>query len=313
MSLFCVRASAFVLMTLLATMWCIAKSHADTANDGTRAYTTSLDVLGQDTVELYARERGKGRPILLLHGLAASSYSWRKIIPKLARHHRVIALDLKGFGHSQKPFDLRYAPGDHARLVEAFIKKRGLNDVTIVGHSFGGAVALITTLRLNRKEKGRIRDLVLIAAPAYRQPKTEFVEFLHAPLLPYLALAIVPPELATWLSLTQAERNISTHADVRAYARPYYDPAARHALITTTRQIMPHDIDTLTSLYPTIRQRALVVWCDNDKTVPLTKGQRLVQTLPRARLKVLQGCGHAVPDERPRELSRILNRFIHRH
>jgi len=304
------RASAAAFVILLVCGGVCSQAFAHASTKGARSYFTALKVLGQDTVRLFATERGHGRPVLLLHGLGASSYSWRKVLPALSRHNRVIALDLKGFGRSQKPFDLAYRPGDHARLVEAFIKKRGLRNITLIGHSFGGAVALITLLHFNRSDPGRIRDLVLISAPAYRQPKTEFVNFLHTPVLPYVAFSLVPPELATWMSLSEEEARYATAGDIRAYARPYYDPAARHALITTSRQIIPHDVKVLTALYPTISQRTLILWCDRDPTVPLSKGIRLARTIPHARLKVFRGCGHAVPDERPGDVVREVYNFL---
>lgn len=310
---FCVRTAAIAIFLLAAMgIGVSAPANAHHAGSGQTGagYYTSLKVKGQDTVQLYATERGHGRPILLLHGLGAHSYTWRRLIPVLARTNRVIALDLKGFGRSQKPFDRAYTPGDHARLVEAFIRKRGLRNLTIIGHSYGGAIALITTLRFNKRDPRRIRNLVLIAAPAYRQPNTHFVDFLRAPIAPYLAFTLVPPEVATWLSLNEAEARVTTQADIEAYARPYYEPGARHALITTSRQIVPSDIRYITSLYPTIRQQAMIVWCDGDPTVPISKGRRLAKTMPHAKMRIFKGCGHAIPDERPRQLARAVTQFL---
>lgn len=297
-----------------------ARSAADTLSahqaaagkPASSGYLTSLQVRGQPPVALYAEEHGHGRPILLLHGLGASSYSWRHVIPALARNNRVIAVDLKGFGRSEKPFDLAYSPFDHANLIAAFIRKRGLKDFTLVGHSYGGAIALLVTLEFNRREKSRIRDLVLMNAPAYNQPSTAFVSFLRMPVLPYAVLTLVPPELSAWLSLNPNEHENLSYKDVRSYARPYHDAAARHALISTSRQIVPRDVDRLTARYPTIQQRTLVIWCDRDETVPIESGVRLARTLPNARLKVISGCAHAPQDERPGAVVDLFKRFLSR-
>ena len=100
-----------------------------------KAYHIGLQAPGQGTVHLYAEEYGQGRPILLLHGLGASTFTWRNLIPELSRQNRVIAIDFKGFGRSEKPFTQAYSPYDHANLVLDFIRKRGLRDLTIIGHS----------------------------------------------------------------------------------------------------------------------------------------------------------------------------------
>src|SRR5262249_15605929 len=93
-------------------------------------------------VKLFYEEEGKGPPIPLIHGFRTSPYTWRHIAPVLALTHRVIAVDLKGFGQSDKPFDARYSVFDQAELLAQFIEDHDLRDLTIVGHSFGGGVAL---------------------------------------------------------------------------------------------------------------------------------------------------------------------------
>ncbi|MEQ8824914.1 MAG: alpha/beta fold hydrolase [Filomicrobium sp.] len=287
-----------------------APTHAARTPD--KSYLIGLKAPGQGTVRLYAEEHGRGRPVLLLHGLGASTFTWRNIIPTLARRHRVIALDLKGFGRSEKPFTQAYSPYDHANLVLAFIRKRGLRNITIVGHSFGGAIAMMVTLRLNETNPGRVRDLVLMNAPTYPQPRTKFIDFMNAPVLPYAALMMVPPVLSTWLSLDEIQARKLSRQEVRGYADPFYDSAARHALITTARRIEPKHVDSLIARYPTVRQRTLIIWCEADHTVPLATGQRLVHELPNARLKVLTGCGHVPQDERPKAVKRLITAFLNR-
>lgn len=277
-----------------------------------KAYHLAVEAPGQGTVHLYAEEHGHGRPLLLLHGLGASTFTWRNLIPDLARSHRVIAIDLKGFGKSEKPFTNAYTPYDHANLVLDFVRRRGLKNLTIVGHSYGGAIGMLVTLRLNETSPGRVRDLILMNAPTYRQPGTTFVKFMNAPIVPYAALLLTPPEISTWLSLDEVQASKLSYEEVRGYAAPFYDPAARHALITTARRIEPHDIDRLTQKYPEVRQPALIIWCENDRTVPVETGIRLAKALPRAHLKVLDGCGHVPQDERPETVLRLMNSFLHR-
>jgi pimeloyl-ACP methyl ester carboxylesterase len=129
--------------------------------------TESLSMRPGATTALYVEEAGEGPPLILLHGLGGSLFTWRHIVAALARGHRVIALDLKGFGHSDKPFDDHYSAVDQAALVSAFIRKRGLRGVALVGHSFGGVVAL-RTARDFSSESGVIRRLVVMDTPRHR-------------------------------------------------------------------------------------------------------------------------------------------------
>ncbi len=253
----------------------------------------------------------RGEPLLLIHGLAASTYSWRHVAPELARGRRVIALDLRGFGRSDKPFDQRYSGADQAEHVIAFIRRRGLKRVTIVGHSFGGAVALMTTLALNRSAPGLVKKLVLLDAPAYPQQPTPFVTFLQQPVLPYAVLTVVPPGLAAALVFSGEGESKSPPLDViSAFAAPFYQAAARHALISTARQIRPANWRELVARYPSIRQPTLIVWCDHDDIVPLSSGERLAKAMPNARLEVIPGCQHSPQDEAPGRFLRLMREFL---
>jgi len=115
---------------------------------------------------------GEGpRPLLMLHGFGASLESWKDIQPYLRTNFRVYALDLKGHGLSSKPHDNKYSPQDQADIVTAFIKNRQLTDVVLVGHSYGGGVALLAFLRLSEHtEHNPVSTMILIDSASYPQP-----------------------------------------------------------------------------------------------------------------------------------------------
>jgi 3-oxoadipate enol-lactonase len=91
---------------------------------------------------------GRGQPILLVHGFGANRFTWSKIVKPLASHYKVITLDLKGFGCSQKPEDRRYSLRDQSAAVLRVIDRLALAGITLVGHSMGGGVALLVAMAL---------------------------------------------------------------------------------------------------------------------------------------------------------------------
>jgi pimeloyl-ACP methyl ester carboxylesterase len=151
------------------------------AGGSTSSYFVDLQPDGQPPVRIHVEETGQGAPVLLLHGLGASTYTWRHVVPRLADRNRVIALDLRGFGRSSKPFDHFYSPTDHAAVVRAFIRARNLSGITLVGHSYGGMLALKLALD-QRLETHRIARLVVMNAPAFPQPFSVGVRFLKVSL-----------------------------------------------------------------------------------------------------------------------------------
>lgn len=273
---------------------------AGPASKAATGYFLSLAPEGQAPLNVYVEEMGRGPPILLLHGLGGSSYSWRFVAPRLAATHRVIALDLRGFGRSDKPFDTAYGIADHAAVVRAFIRAANLSRITLVGHSYGGIVAL--RLALDRRlEPHRIARLVIMDAPAFPQAFSASVRFLRQPVLPYLALLLVPPELTASVALMMEKFGVQgfSDRDVSIYADPLSEPGGAHALIETAVQIVPPDLDRIIASYPTISKPTLALWCREDRVVPLSTGQRLARTIPGARLAVLEGCDHMPAEQVP--------------
>jgi pimeloyl-ACP methyl ester carboxylesterase len=270
---------------------------------------------GAAPLRLWVEEAGSGDPILLIHGLGANTYSWRYLAPRLARTHHVLSVDLKGFGRSDKPIDAAYGVLDQARLLETLIERKKLGALTVVGHSFGGGVALALTVRLNLTRPGTVDRLVLIDSIAYRQPVPLFIELLRTPVLAEVGLFTAPPELEAYKGLfaAYADPDKITWETVRAYARPLYEEGGRHALLKTAQGIIPANLPALTAAYPTIHQPTLLIWCAHDRVVPLAVGRRLVRVLRRAELSVFRACGHVPQEEEPALTLARLKSFLQRH
>ncbi len=309
----CVGAARLVIgLMVVASILASATATAAGRTVLPSTYTIEAAPPGLPPVRLYAEELGSGPPLLLLHGLGGSGYTWRYMVEGLARNHRVIALDLKGFGRSDKPYDQHYAALDQAAYVRSFLEQRGLRGITLVGHSFGGAVAMAVALDFNRGQPDRIGRLVLMDTPAFPQELSPTVQLLRKPVLPMLALSILPPLIVAQLSLINDDGAFAhlTPNDVSMYAAPLADPGAAHALVTTAQRIVPENFAALVRRYPTIRQKTLLLWCRNDTVVPVSSGVQLERMMPHARLELIDGCGHTPPEENPRAATAHILRFL---
>ncbi|MGV1013695.1 MAG: alpha/beta fold hydrolase [Methyloceanibacter sp.] len=263
-------------------------------------------------VQLYYEDVGQGPPVLLIHGFGTSTYTWRHITPELARNHRVIAVDLKGFGQSDKPFDERYSLFDQAELVAQLIEDRDLRDLTVVGHSLGGGVALLLALEANQRLGGRITKLVLLDTIAYPQNIPVFFRMLNTPLVSQLGVRMVPPtaQVRVALQIAYFDNSKIDDSEVEIYAEPLKTAAGKHAIIHSARQIVPEDIDELSKRYNTIELPTLILWCDHDRIVPLEVGLKLRRTLPNSTLRLVQDCGHMPQEEQPEATLSLLKGFI---
>jgi len=265
-------------------------------------------------IQLAYRDLGQGDPVILIHGFGANSYTWRHLEPALVKTNRVISLDLKGFGQSDKPLDKRYSVIDQAQLVSQFIDQKRLKKVTLVGHSLGGGVALAIALEDAGKKTSarRIDRLVLIDSVAYAQKIPIAFNVLRAPLIGRLSNFLVPKELQARAALRIAYYDNSkfNRLDVANYAEPLHDPGSQHALIQSARQIIPENIDDLAARYATIKVPALVLWCNRDKVIKPHIGWRLHRNLANSTFRLLKDCGHIPQEERPQETARIISDFL---
>lgn len=273
--------------------------------------TSSPATPGRVSVPLHVESCGAGRPLLLIHGFGATLYTWRRLVPALARRHRVITVDLKGSGEAPKPADGRYSVLDQAGYVAELIESENLTDLTLIGHSFGGGVAL-ATLAGRALSPARVRSLVLIDSMAYRQRIPWFIAALQIPALGPLLLRLSPPELQVRLVLRAGYHEPGRITDdvVEAYAAPLRDAEARRALIDTARAIPPDGVDALAARYGGIAVPTLMLWGRHDAIVPLAVGERLHRAMSGSRLVVIEDAGHLPHEERPEPVLRELERFL---
>jgi pimeloyl-ACP methyl ester carboxylesterase len=263
-------------------------------------------------VQLYYEDVGKGSPVLLIHGFGTSTYTWRYIAPELARTHRVIAVDLKGFGQSDKPFDERYSVVDQAELITQLIEDLDLRDLTLVGHSYGGGISLLLALEANQRLSGRIARIALLDSIAYPQNIPVFFQMLSTPLLSHLGVRMVPPsaQVRVALQIAYLDNDKIDDSDVEVYSAPLKTAAGKHAIIQSARQIVPEDIEQLSERYRSITLPTLILWCDHDRIVPIEVALKLRRTLPNSTLRIVEECGHMPQEEQPERTLGLLQGFL---
>jgi pimeloyl-ACP methyl ester carboxylesterase len=267
-------------------------------------------------VEVSGLEPGPAvETFLLIHGYAASAFTWRYWGPRLATRGHVVALDLKGFGRAPKPADRLYGPQHQAELVHRLIEERDLRRVTMVGHSLGGGVALLTALRLAEAGGRRLDRMVIVSGAAYDQRLPPFVRMAAYPRLSSLLFSALGSERVVRTVLARIVHDPSRveESQVRGYADPLSSAAAVRALLATARQIRPPDLDAITARYRELDVPTLLIWGRGDRVVPLAIGDRLARELPDARLHVLERCGHLPPEEVPAESYALLEEFLQEH
>lgn len=269
-------------------------------------------LLAIDDVHMHVEETGVGPPVVLLHGFGASTFSWRFLVSELASSHRVVAIDLKGFGKSDKPLDGKYSPRDQSILIRRVLEKLELTGVTLVGHSYGGTVALLLAIDDVKASSRLIERLVLIGPASHAQAIPGFIAGLRIPFFGSLATHALPKSLLVMHVLREVfyDRTKISDEVVCAYASPLHTTGAISALVAVASEIIPPDIEDIVTRYATISLPTLLLWGEKDKIVPFSSIESLSTQLPNVERRVIPDCGHAPHEECPASAVPLVSNFI---
>lgn len=248
--------------------------------------------LDLDGVSVHYEAEGDGKPVVLLHGWGASVASVRPIFDRLLPDHAVYALDLPGFGRSAAPSSA-WGVGDYCRLVSRFLDANGLAEVSVIGHSFGGRVAI----KLAAEQPSRVAKLVLVDSAGV-PPRITPKQALLAAAMRVGRLALAAP------GLKRLRSRVEQYARSRLGSHDY---RAAGALRETFVRVVNED---LRPLLPLIQAPTLLVWGDRDETTPPRDARIMERGIPDAGLVILKGAGHFSYLDRPEDFARIVRTFL---
>jgi pimeloyl-ACP methyl ester carboxylesterase len=254
-----------------------------------------------------------GKPmVVMLHGFGAALESWSDVQSAIAAEYPVLRMDLKGFGRSAKPRDDRYSAKDQAEVVAAALRSLGIRRAVLVGHSFGGAVAFATYLKLRSENDSRLVGLAFIDPGVYEQPLPFFITALRSEITRWLMYHFTTVDWRAEAVLRQvyAHDSVMTAERVRRYSQYMDSPGAHYAFEKTAEQIVPPDAADLEAQLKTIGIPTLAIWGGDDKIVPLKYALRFRADVPGVRFFVLDDTGHAPQEERPADTARLLLNFL---
>ncbi len=254
-----------------------------------------------------------GRTLLMLHGFGASLETWNDVEPLLPRQWKLIRLDLKGFGLSSKPRDGSYTIFDQAEIVRALVCRLDLKDYVLVGHSYGGTVAMAVYLAADKDgSSAGIRSLVLLDTPCYPQSLPLLIALLRTPVLNRLSQFVTSARSQASHSLSRIFQDKSrlTPERINRYAKYYNLPGSQRSLISCAKQLVPANPETFTARIASVQAPTLIIWGQNDPLIPRWQAERLHAEIKGSRLMIVQDCGHVPHEERPEEVAQILSDFI---
>jgi 2-hydroxy-6-oxonona-2,4-dienedioate hydrolase len=283
------------------------KPNINTLPTGVARWVDSGQYVEIDGLNVHYLVQGQGDPIVLIHGLGGWIYSWRGNIEALALSHQVYALDLPGFGLSEKPADWDYSLAHQAQFVNDFMQHFGIERATVIGNSMGGGIAL----ELAARHPERVTRLVLIDSVAYVEVWVPYLaeQLSYTPVGAAFARFFMPhfSALKKIIQGLYADPAQVTDAVTWGYYYPLTTPGVLQASLAMTRTLR---FTVEHSRLQQIQQPALLIWGAHDHLVPLSQGERLAHDLPNATLAVLADTGHIANEEQPQEVNGLILDFL---
>jgi len=277
--------------------------------------TSATDRSRQDVVRIddsrYFAVRdsgGAGQPLLLLHGIPGHGGAWDKVVGELADGYRTLVPDLLGFGGSSRPTcgTQLHAQAQAEGLV-ALVDRLRIDRVTVVGHDFGGPVALWMT----RIRPQLVTNLGLVAANVMPDtPVPPPLNLLRVPVLGGLVERALMSPASLRMMVGRGVGTPKNTIDRRAYVGDKHQALA-------IRTIFAMSLRNLHELYAPTKEAldaleipVFVAWGDRDPFFKVNEGQRIADAVLGASLTVFEGAGHFLPEERPNELVQLIGRLI---
>lgn len=268
-----------------------------------------LDVNGVRLYYYAAGSRGAGEPIVLLHGFPTSSHLWNNVVPLLPPGHRVVVLDLLGYGRSDPPRTTGVDLRSHADRLIGVLDRLGINFACLVGHDIGGGVAQSAAVRYPH----RVSRMCLVSSVAFDEWPARAVKLARAmlPLTRHLPPSWILSVVRADLMRGYVDHERGAH-DVDLYLRPFATEEGRELLMTHLRALDCAETQGLAPRLKDIVCPTSIVWGEHDPFLSLALGERLHAAIPRSTLEIVPNVRHFLPEESAHEVAASIRRLLQR-
>lgn len=264
----------------------------------------SSDFKTIDGVTIHYQILGTGRTLLLLHGIGASVYTWRLLLPFLAKTFQVVAVDIPGFGRSSKDPKRDHGLDEQSLIIKKFVDDMGFKNVGLIGSSMGGAIALW----MCKVFPTQFKDVAVLAPAVSSQLLPIELARLSSLFWPTASLLINKTLIKSMIKKVISRHDIITDEVVRQYQRPYIEePKTINTFIRATKIISD---SRLPAELASIEARVLIVYGAQDKMIPRAVMKQLHSVLPNAEYVEHESAGHHSMEDEPEWLAEKLSDFF---
>lgn len=256
-----------------------------------------------------AGTRGAGEPVLFLHGFPTSAHLWNDVVPLMPEGHRIIVLDLLGYGRSDRPLGRPLTLKAHTERVLAFLDAMNINYACIVGHDLGGGIAQMLAV----KHPTRVSRLCLINSVGYSAWPVRELKLARAmlPLTKHLPQSWGVSFLRNDMlrGFRDPERGLRS---IDRYVRTFATPEGRESFAEHLTALDCVETEALAPRLRDVVAPTAIVWGRHDPFVPVSVGERLHADIPESTFEVLEHAAHFTPEEEPDRVALAVSKLLDR-
>lgn len=262
-----------------------------------------------NNVRIHYLITGQGEPILFLHGWPTSAYLWRNVMSELSSDYKTIAIDLPGYGKSEKGLDLSYSFRFYNEIIDGLLAHLGIDKVTIGVHDLGGPIGLNWLV----KHMDRVNRLILLNTLVYPKFSTMVKVFAMATMLPGIRSWISSPRGIAWsLKFGVNQKNKLSNQTIQEYQSYFIHKDQRGSLLKSVSRLSIKGYHEVAEKLKDFKGPVQIIYGAKDKILPEVADTmaKVKVDLPQANIHVLTNCGHFIQEEEPAEIGRVIMGFM---
>ena len=268
-----------------------------------------LDLSGARLYYYAAGTRGAGVPVIFIHGFPTSGHLWSDVVPLMEPGHRLVVLDLLGYGRSDRPHARPVDVRSHAERIVHLLDELRIRRACLVGHGIGGGIAQSIAVR----HPERVSHLCLIDSVAFDRWPTLGARLARAslPVTRFLPAEVLHMIVRRNLEGGYADPQRAKHA-MDLYLRPFAGAEGRDALVAHIRALTNRETKRLGRQLRKVSVPTAIIWGEKDRVTPLSVAQLLQSSIAGATLQVLPDRRHFTPEEAPRQIADAIAELLAR-
>jgi pimeloyl-ACP methyl ester carboxylesterase len=246
---------------------------------------------------------GSGEPLLLVHSAAQSIYTWRELMPLLAENYCVIAIDLPGFGFSDRPLSLNYSMDETADAIVKCLDALGVKKT----HALGVTMGALYTMYAAVKHPDRFMKVIALTPGGITDRMPKKIRRLEGPFGAFWREMYTKKDFEKYLPLFYYDGTVCTETVVDQYYKTCDDHASRQAIMYAIRNF---DEDYALDTIKKAGREFFIIWGDEDRLQPIGRIFELREMLPASVFHSIRNTGHWMHEEKAAQIAEAADRYI---